>query len=133
MVGPMEKNHISRFWYISSFIQIHSAWWIEPKVVNKIALIKSIAYASIPIDSMDNINNARQVPIIIYNCVNLLLKEGKYILFLVLLAWNCWKGITKQGIFRASGSEKRIAQLYNKFDMAPDFGLNWYVPNTTPC
>ncbi|KAJ3194677.1 hypothetical protein HK101_002207 [Irineochytrium annulatum] len=77
----------------------------KDQLVVKVALCKSIEYASIPCEPDDTFN-LRRIPIVVYECI-------KYIKA---------NGLNSSGIFRVNGSEKRMAQLATVFDTGPRYG-----------
>jgi hypothetical protein len=70
-------------------------------------LCKSVEFASIPVDSSEHSFNIRRIPILIHECTKYLRTYG----------------LKTTGIFRVSGSEKRIADLISEFESAPTYGL----------
>ncbi|KAJ3057316.1 hypothetical protein HK097_009269 [Rhizophlyctis rosea] len=86
-------------------------WWTPwkkdkeeaPQSVLKTSLIKSLTYASIPVDPADNERDCRRIPILVNECIRYLKTHG----------------MQSNGLFRVNGSEKRMQTLAAEFDKAP--------------
>ncbi|KAJ3312717.1 hypothetical protein HDU76_002814, partial [Blyttiomyces sp. JEL0837] len=98
----------------SGMAPMKKKWWAawkkdpkEPKeqLVLKIALCKSIEYASIPCEAETSFN-LRRIPIVVFECINFLKANG----------------LKSNGLFRVNGSERRMAQLAQIFDAGPKYG-----------
>lgn len=70
-------------------------------------LCKSVEFASVPVDSSEHSFNIRRIPMLIHECTKYLRTYG----------------LKTTGVFRVSGSEKRIADLISEFESAPTYGL----------
>lgn len=88
-------------------------WWstlsLRKKQTNLVTgapIQKSIGYASVTLSN--TVSPECRVPIIVYECCRFIRDVGLH----------------TEGIFRVSGSERRVAAKYPEFDAAPDYGLN---------
>ncbi|KAJ3036663.1 hypothetical protein HDV00_002487 [Rhizophlyctis rosea] len=89
-------------------------WWAAWKkdkedggaTVMKTSLVKSLQYASVPADPTDNMLNSRRIPVVVYECIRYLKQHG----------------LEASGLFRVSGSEKRMGHLAVEFDTPPTYG-----------
>lgn len=78
----------------------------QAETVTNVPIQKSVAYASVTLSN--TVNPACRVPIIIYECCRYIREYGAQV----------------EGIFRISGSERRVAVKYPEFDQPPNYGLN---------
>ncbi|KAG4105486.1 RhoGAP-domain-containing protein [Neocallimastix lanati (nom. inval.)] len=80
----------------------------KKKEVFGVPLISSLEYAFVYIDPNDNCNN-KKIPIVVYECINFIKKNG----------------MTKEGIFRVNGSERRINSCLNVFNESAGYGFGY--------
>ncbi|KAI9033328.1 Rho GTPase activation protein, partial [Hyaloraphidium curvatum] len=87
-------------------------WWstlVRKKAADTVTgapIQKSVAYASVTLGN--SVSPDFRVPIIVYECCRFIREAG----------------LRTEGIFRISGSERRIATKYPEFDTPPTYGLH---------
>jgi len=80
----------------------------KKKEVFGVPLVTSLEYAFVYIDPSENSNN-KKIPIVVYECINFLRKNG----------------LTKEGIFRVNGSERRINNSLKVFNENAGYGFGF--------
>ncbi|OZJ03423.1 hypothetical protein BZG36_03582, partial [Bifiguratus adelaidae] len=100
----------------------------EPRVF-EVALTESIQLASIPVSYVDDTTGQQCygfVPIIVGKCGSFLKDQGGFEAMSAAPNLTAHSpGIYTEGIFRLSGSAKRIAQLQTIFNTPPHYGANF--------
>jgi len=86
----------------------------EKTGVFDVPLQKSMVYASIPLDSF---SPTLRIPIVLHECATFLGRNGR---------------LDVAGLFRVSGSERRIQSKIPEFDQAPKYGLGASMEGVTP-
>ncbi|ORX57101.1 RhoGAP-domain-containing protein [Piromyces finnis] len=80
----------------------------KKRAVFGVPLVTSLEYAFVYIDPTEKCNN-KKIPIVVYECINFLRKNG----------------LSKEGIFRVNGSERRINNSLKVFNETAGYGFGY--------
>jgi len=80
----------------------------KKKAVFGVPLVNSLEYAFVYIDPSEKCSN-KKIPIVVYECINFLRRNG----------------LSKEGIFRVNGSERRINNSLKVFNETAGFGFGY--------